>query len=258
MELGDPFGKLGGAKTVRSGFLSVSVGLALRGLDNRTGGINLLPPDQHRASQGVLKPFIFQAIAAAVALGVWYSASASDLRGLEKKMAGFQSQQVKIENVQPNLGLDELRELRSQSVREKNSLTALADLKTRPSSLLVELARTMPEEAWLQYAVLRNRTEIDPKKATLPVRRVILRLVGSAFANNREMELEKINRFLAALQNNPVFKTTFSKFSMDSVQRGSFQKEEITEFHLTCASRAEDMNMLASEPRGSGGRRARP
>ncbi|MDO8730410.1 MAG: pilus assembly protein PilM [Candidatus Omnitrophota bacterium] len=258
VELGDPFKKLGGAKTVPGSFLSVSVGLALRGLDNRTGGINLLPSDQRRASQGVLKPLIFQAVAAVVALGIWYSASISDLRGLEKKIANFQSQQIKIENVQPNLGLDELRELRSQSLREKNCLTALADLKIRPSSLLVELARTMPEEAWLQYVVLRNRTEIDPKKSTVPGRRAILRLVGSAFANNREMELEKINRFLAALQKNPVFKTAFSKFSLDSVQRESFQKEEVTEFHLTCASSAEDMNLLANESRGSSGRRSRP
>ena len=258
VERGDPFKKVGESKSAPGG-LSVAVGLALRGLDYRTGGINLLPSDQRHASQGVLKPLIFQAVAAAVALGIWYSASASDLRGLEQKMAGLRSQQVKIENVQPNLGLDDLRELRSQSVREKNSLTALADLKTRPSSLLVELARTMPEEAWLQYAALRNWTELDPRKTTAPARRAILRLVGSAFENNRETELEKINRFLAALQENPVFKTAFSKFSLDSVQRESFQKEEVTEFRLTCAARAEDINMLATEPRGGGsGRRSKP
>ena len=257
VELGDPLRKMSGAKTVPGGFLNTAVGLALRGLDNRTGGINLLPSDQRRASQGVLKPLVFQAAAAAVVLGLWYSASASDLRGLEQKMAGLKSQQVKVENVQPNLGLNELQELRVQSLREKNSLTALADLKTRPSSLLAELARTMPEEAWLQHAMLRNWAEIDPRKAATPARRTIFRIVGSAFANNREVELEKINRFLAILQENPVFKTAFSKFSLDSVQRGSFQKEEITEFRLTCAARAEDMRILVTESRG-GGRRSKP
>ena len=257
VELGDPFKKVGGAKAVPAG-LSVAVGLALRGLDSRTGGINLLPSDQRRASRGVLKPLIFQAAAAAVLLCVWYGASASDLRSLEQKMAGLRSEQVKIENLQSNAGLFELREMRSRSAREKGSLSALADLKTRPSNLLAELARTMPEETWLQYVVLRNWIEMDPQKAGTPARRTVLRLVGSAYVDNREIELEKINRFLAALQENPVFKSAFAKFSLDSVQRGSFQEEEVTEFRLTCASRAEDLKLLADEPRGSRGRRVDP
>ena len=255
VELGDPFKKVSGAKAVPTG-LNVSVGLALRGLDNRPGGINLLPADQRRASQGVLKPLIFQAAAAAVLLGVWYSYSSSDLRNLQQKMASLQSEQIKIENVPSTAGLAELREMRSQSAREKNSLGALADLKARPSTLLAELARTMPEEAWLQYALMRNWIDLDPQKPAAPTRRTILRLTGSAYANSREGELEKINRFLAALQENPIFKAAFAKFSLDSVQRGSFRKEEVTEFRLTCATRAEDLKLMAAEPRG--GRRMRP
>ena len=255
VEMGDPFKKVSGAKSVPPG-LSVAVGLALRGLDNRPGGINLLPADQRRASQGVLKPLIFQAAAAAVLLGVWYSTSASDLRNLEQKMAGLKSEQIKIENVSPSASLADLREMRSQSTREKSSLSVLAEMKTRLSTLLAELARTMPEETWLQYAQMRNWVDLDPQKPASPTRRMILRIIGNAYANSREIELEKINRFLAALQENPVFKSAFAKFSLDSVQRDSFQKEETTEFRLTCATRAEDLKQLANEPRG--GRRMRP
>ena len=257
VELGDPFKKVGEAKAAPGG-LSVAVGLALRGLDNRTRGINLLLSGQHYASPKLLKPLIFQAVAATVALVIWYSASASDLGSLEQKMDSLRSQQVKIENVQPDLELDKLRELRNQSIREKNSLTALAGVKTRPSSLLVELARTMPEETWLQYAMLRNLTKLDPNKPMAPEQHTVLRLVGNAFANNRKTELEKINRFLAVLQENPVFKTTFSRFSLDSAQRGSFQREEVTEFRLTCAARVEDMEIPTAELWGSGKRRPRP
>ncbi len=241
VEMGDPFKKTGGAQAAPSG-LSVSVGLALRGLDSQTRGINLLPSDQRRASHGLLKPLLLQAAAAAVLLGVWYSVSVSDLRSFEQKVAG--------KSVQGNTSLAALREIRSQRGREKNSLAALADRKARPSILLAELARTLPEEAWLQYILFRNSTEMDPQKATVPERRTILRIIGSAYANNRETELEKINGFLAVLQENLVFKTAFSKFSLDSVQRGSFQKEEAAEFRLTCVSRPEDLKLMATEPRG--------
>lgn len=255
VELGDSFKKVSGAKSVPAG-LSVSVGLALRGLDNRPGSINLLPSDQRRASQGVLKSLIFQAAAAAVLLGIWYSTSASDLRNFEQKMAGLKLEQVKIENVSSSASLDELREMRSQSAREKSSLSALAELKSRPSTLLAELARIMPEEAWLQYVLMRNWIDLDLKKPAPPTRRTILRLTGSAYADSREIEMEKINRFLAALQENPVFKSAFEKFSLNSVQRGSFQKEETTKFRLTCATQAEDLKQLAAEPWGGG--RMRP
>ena len=257
VELGDPFKRMAGAKAAPPG-LSIAVGLGLRGLDNRPGGINLLPPNQRRASQGLLKPLILQGVAAAVMLGVWYSYSSSDIRTLEQKMGALQSQQIKIENIKTDSGLPELREMRSQSAREKSSLGALADLKARPSTLLAELARTLPEEAWLDVLVLRNWLDVDPKKSSAAMRRTVLRIVGNAYANNREIELEKTNHFLTALQENPAFKSAFSKFSLDSVQRGTFEKEEITEFHLTCASRPEDLKLLAAEPRSGGGSRTRP
>jgi len=256
VEIGDPFKRTVGSRAAPAG-LSVSIGLALRGLENRARGINLLSPDERRASYGLLKPFLLQAAAAAVLLGAWTSVCFYDLYNFEQKIAGLRSQQVKIENVPINAGLAELREMRGREGREKSILAAFAELKTGPSTLLIELARNLPEEAWLQTLAFRNLTEEDPQKASTPSRRTILRIVGSTYANNREIEMDKITRFLAALQESPIFKSTFSKFSLDSAQRGSFQKEEVTEFRVTCASRAEDLRIAISEPRG-GGRRMRP
>ncbi len=254
VELGDPFRKIAGTKTAPSG-ISIAAGLALRGLDNRTGGINLIPPDQRKASHGLLKPLLLQAVAAAAILGMWFSLSMSDLHGLERKLAALRSQQVKIQNVQAGAGLNELRELRSQGAREKSSLNALADPKGRPSGLLTELARTLPEEGWVQYFLLRNWVEVDPQKSSLPARKTILRIIGSAYANSREVELAKINQFLSILQENPVLKSAFSKFSLDSVQRNFFENEEVTEFRLTCASRPEDMKIFLSDSQSRGGTR---
>ncbi len=60
---------------------------------------------------------------------------------------------------------------------------------------------------------------------------------GRAYANNRDKELEGMNGFLAALKSSEPLKKAFTGFQLDSVQRGRFKEEEVTEFQLSCISR---------------------
>lgn len=254
VEVGDPFRKMTGGKMAPPG-LGVAIGLALRGLDNKPGGINLLSPEQRRATQNVLKPAAVQMALAAALLSAWYGFSSADLRGLEQRIAALRAGQIRPEKLPANADLAQLREIRSQGAREKQLLNTFSGYAAKPSSLLVELSHLMPKETWLEYLFVKTLTDEPPKAST--GHRWVLRLVGNAYSNNREAELEKVNQFLAGVQDNSVFKTSFPKFSLDSVQRSLFQKEEVTHFRLTCASEAEDMKLLAFEG-GRPIRRIRP
>ncbi len=254
VDVGDPFRKMTGGKMAPPG-LGVAIGLALRGLDNKPGGINLLPPEQRRATQTLLKPAAVQVALAAVLLSAWYGFSSADLGGLQQRIEASRSRQIRLEGLPSTAGLAQLREVRSQGTREKQLLNTFSGFAAKPSFLLVELSHVMPQETWLEYMLVKTLTD-DPSKGGAS-HRWILRLVGNASSTSREVELEKINQFLGGLQDNSVFKRSFTKFSMDSVQRGVFQKEEITRFRLTCASKPEDMKLLTFEG-GRAIRRIRP
>ena len=257
VEIGDPYKKMSGGKMAPAG-LGIAIGLALRGLDSRPGGINVLPPEQRRASQGLLKLLTLQVTAAVVSLALWYGFSFADLKNYDLRLSELRAQQLRDAQIQADTSLQQLKEIRVQRAREKQFLTALSNVPSYSSSLLVELGNLMPRELWLQHTWLRNVSDLDPQKAGSSLQRFLFRITGDAYANDRKIELEKVNQFLGAVQENSVFKSCFSKFSIDSFQRSSYGKEEITEFRLTCASRPEDLNLLNQETTGRGGRRSRP
>ncbi|MBI3323526.1 MAG: hypothetical protein HYZ95_03575 [Candidatus Omnitrophica bacterium] len=251
---GDPFGRVAAAQSVPIG-LAVATGLALRGLD-RARGVNLLAPQHRPQGQGLLKPLLIEAAACSALLALWYGLSVADLQSWKQKLSQLQTQQVQPAQVPSGAPVTELRELLGAREKDLQVLQSFAAATARPSALLAGLSRLLPEEAWLRYAFLRDAGKEEAKGTVSTERRRVLRLVGNAFANDRDRELERINQFLATLRQDSLFSSAFSEFSLDSVQRNLFGEEEVTEFQLTCASHPEEL--LLEEQRGrAGGRRYR-
>lgn len=232
---GNPYLKMTGAEAVPPG-LAVSTGLALRTLEKRPKEINLLPLDQRRHTDGLIKPLIAELVAAAVVLGIWYGISAANLTAQRQKLESIQAGQSWPEQVPRTATAAELRQFQSKKEQEARLLKALSEPPIKPSELLARLAQLLPQESWLQYALLKESLQTNPL-----ARRRVLRLTGSSYAGNRDVEIQRANDLIAALRADPLFAAAFSEFSLDSAQRSVYEEEEITEFGITCATHAEDL-----------------
>lgn len=251
VELGDPFRKVAGAKSVPEG-LWTATGLAMRGLEKRAGEINLLPPEQRSQTKNLLKPVALEAALACAVLAGWYAFSFQDLDAIEKKIASCKLQQIQPSGISAQLTNQELRDEQLRSSRKLKFLKQASDPGVEVSTLMVEMANVIPSEAWTRHVALRDRLEAKEGGGLPSDRRCILRVQGSSFVGNRDKELERINVFLAALRENTIFKAGFSAFSLDSVQRGSFLTEETTDFSLTACSNPEDLKLGESDFRPGG------
>jgi hypothetical protein len=262
VEQSDPFRKITGATAVPEG-LSIAVGLALKGLDKKAGRINLLPMAQRVRPTDIKKPLIAELLLVLFAIASWHTIASQDIQSLEKRRSVLRSQQMRPENVRGDSNTVELREMKVQLEKERGALGTLSERKQKVSELIREVVRLMPEEAWLRSAVVKEISPTDSsgigRAAANAAQHLGLQITGGVFADNRETELERVNGFLAALQSNPLLKSSFSIFSLDSAQRGNYAGEEITEFKITCAFNAEEARAFSSEkssPYGAGGRRS--
>ena len=240
VEVGDPFKRMAVGKEIPSG-LAVATGLALRGLDKKAGGEpNLLLPEYQRQLEGILKPMVLRGIAALVALILWYGTTAADLTSHRQMIATLRQNRVVPPGVNPDSPLAELQRFQEARQAEFQFLRELDKNQGGPRTLLRELTRLLPKEAWLQQAVLEDTLSgQNPDSLSSLVRRRVVRLTGSSYARDRDKELEGINFFLTNLRSSPHFSTAFAKFNLDTVQRGRFQEEEITEFRISCLSSSE-------------------
>lgn len=251
VELGDPFRRVGGAKSVPEG-LWTATGLAMRGLEKRAGEINLLPPEQRSQTKDLLNPIVVEAALACALLAGWYAFSLQDLGALEGRIAACKLQQIQLPQIPAQAGSPQLRDEQLKASRMLKFLKQASEPALQISTWMVELANVIPSEAWIRHAALWNRLEAKEGGALPSDQRRILRIQGSAFAGNRDKELERINVFLAALRENAVVKAGFSAFSLDSVQRGSFLTEETTDFSLTACTNPEDLKFRDTEFRSGG------
>lgn len=234
-ETADPFAKMSGAQTIPSG-LAVVAGLALRGLERRPKDINLLPAESRSSPLGMWKLLVWESAAAVLALAAWHGFSVANLTGMEKRLSDLGNQTLWPKGVPRTTELPELRQLKNTVEQELQVLTKLQDSSLQPSQIIATLSKQMPLEIWLQYFLFRNTYQPGE-----PGRRRFLRLVGNACAADRSAELERVNQFLTALRQDPLFSSAFREFSLDSVQRAQLQEEEITEFQITCATDAGDL-----------------
>lgn len=248
---GDPFSKMTGATALPPG-LAVTAGLALRGMEKKPREINLLPPEQRRQGESLLKPLMAEVAAALALLGIWYGLSIADLNAQRQKVQILRAGQALPEQVSPESTNADLRQIKSTRDKETQVLKSISELPVKPSEILIQLSKLIPQEAWLQQVFFRESLQPSPS-----VRRRALRLIGTAYSSNRDVELQRTNDFLSALRSDKLFSGAFSEFSLDSVQRTQFQDEDVTEFLITCASHPEEMKKDFSS--GSGpARRGRP
>ena len=236
VEIGDAFQKIEGGKEVPPG-LAIATGLALRGLEKKAWEPNLLPPEYQRKLQGLLQPAILEAIAAMALLGIWYGYSFVDLYAFQQKIDALRMAQMHPRGLQPGMRIPDLKSLGEEQQRQTQFLDELSKTRGQYAALLTELTRLLPEEAWLQNAVLEDKVKASDKGPLLASNRSqSMKLSGGSYVNNRDRELEGINNFLAALRSNKTFNSTFSEFYLDGVNRGRYREEEVTQFRLTCVS----------------------
>ncbi len=245
VEIGQPFRRIAGAKSAPEG-LWAATGLALRGLQRRGGGINLLSPEQRAGTRDFLKLVLLEGITVLIVLGIWFGVSLTDLQGLQQQIASVRASAVLPAGVDPSSTNPQLKEMQDSLSKQARFLKTVAPQEAPASKLLYEISTLLPSEAWLNWTALVE--SLEPQEELGSHRRRIFQLQGSAFSGNRDAELEKINTFLAKLRENPFSKAIFSHFSLDSVQSGKFQSQNTTDFALTCATRPEDASLRP--PRG--------
>lgn len=239
VERGDSFERISGGQEIPAG-LAVATGLALRGLEKRVGGINLLPPEYRQDSQGLLKPIVTQIAALFLLLAFWFGFSAADLDKLEQRISALRHSQVSPAGVSPGMDLLELERIQREQESELQFLRDLSKDRGVYTSLLGETARLLPGQAWLRYAYLEDTFKADkPAPFSSMDRKRVLKLAGGFYAKDGNQELQQINLFLSSLRSNSLFKSAFSDFQLERVQRARFHGEEITEFNLSCASGAK-------------------
>jgi len=226
VEVGDPFRQISMGKEVPPA-LAVATGLALRGLEKKQGEINLLPSERREEMEGIARPISVRVLVALILLGLLKGFSVADLNSREKQIEALRMQQARPADVAPGTPLAQLRLIHGKKQKETHFLRELAKVQGENTSLLTELARLLPGEAWLRNALLEDT--VEGKR--------VLRLSGSAYALDRDKELERINDFLAALRGSGPFSSAYNAFNLDNVQRNKFRGEEITEFQLTCESK---------------------
>lgn len=240
VEIGDPFRRIAGGKEVPSG-LAIATGLALRGLEKKTRQTNLLPIEQRRDVQRFLKPLLTECIAAGVILGAWYAISMADLSVQEQKIQALQAQEISSPYFRRGLGMAQIQSFQAEQQAQASFLRKIADSQGQDTAILIEVARLLPQEGWLQKIFLEDLLGPD-RKGVLAAgsRRRTLKLGGGAYLKNRDAELEEVNRFLSSLRSSTLLQPAFSDFQMNSVQRGLLEEEDVTEFHVTCSSQPEE------------------
>lgn len=239
VEVGAPFKRVILGKESPVGF-SVATGLALRGLERKAGEINLLLPEFRRDLQGIGRSLAARVALSLAVLLLWYGYTLIDSSAHEQRILALRQQQPVPEGIPAAASLADLQRIQQEKQGQVQFLKELSKTQGSHTALLKELARLLPEEAWLQHTVLED-TMAGQSRETLNslYRKRALRVVGGSYAQNRDKELEGVNSFLTALRENPKFTSAFTKFSLDTVQRARFQDEEITEFRLTCLSHPE-------------------
>lgn len=250
---GNPFSKIAGAATIPPG-LAVAAGLALRGLERKTREVNLLPPEQRKQNQGLLKPTLFEMGIALLLLILWYGISMADLNAQRQQVESLQTGQIHLDQIPAGATNEDLRRLRANREKETQFLKTIAEPSVKSSELFIRLSKLLPQESWFQHVVFRESLQINPVS-----RRRALHLDGSTYTADRDVELQRTNEFLSALRADPLFKAAFSEFSLDSVQRTQFQDEDITEFLITVANHPEELKKgFHSDYSSTGIKRMRP
>jgi Tfp pilus assembly protein PilN len=250
VELGDPFKKLTGATKDVPLTGAIAIGLALRALEKKPGEPNLLPAESRGDMEGLLKPIGISAGAAVAILGLFTFLSMVDISSWEQKISTLKGQEISIRSAQAGTPLTDLQTIQTKQQAQLRFVRNVAQMAKDHTALLTEITKLLPEEAWLRYLSLDDSLQVKNAESMMFDRKKILRLSGGSYAQNPSKEFEGINNFLAALRANALFQRAFAGFNLDSVQRGIFQEEEVTEFRLTCSSNPEDAKSEAQNPSG--------
>lgn len=240
VELVLPFKKISQAQEAPPG-LAVAAGLALRGLETKKGPpeVNLLPPAHRSRGYNLFKISLAEGVAAGLLLFFWYQATHSNLQKLEGRLQELRLRQEPVAGFQAGSDLAVLASARDERDRELNVLRRVQAYRGEYAGFISGIERFLPPEGWLRHLRMEDQLTTEPAKKTKAFqveRRRQLTLSGAVYFNNRNLELEAVNSFLASLRSEEIFTLAFSEFSLDAVQRGDFSGEEVTEFYLTCSS----------------------
>ncbi|MBI1953786.1 MAG: pilus assembly protein PilM [Candidatus Omnitrophica bacterium] len=239
VELALPFKKISQAEEAPPG-LAVATGLALRGFEKSQGPpeVNLLPPSARSKSYDLIKISVAQAAAAVLLLFFWHQATHSNLAQLEGKLQALRLRQEPLEGLKASANISELEIARDGKSLELDFLKKVNGLRGEYANLLSSVEKLLPQEGWLTHLAMEDEFKGPAKKGRMfqADRYRLLTLSGAFYANNQRLEMEAVNNFLASLRTEKPFAAAYTEFSLDSVQRGEFRGEEVTEFHLTCSS----------------------
>ncbi|MBI3332771.1 MAG: pilus assembly protein PilM [Candidatus Omnitrophica bacterium] len=215
VERGDSFERISGGREIPAN-LAVATGVALRGLEGKGGGINLLPPEYRLRFQGLLKPVLAEAAALLALLGIWFAFSTADLDRWEGRISVLRQDQASPAGIPPQAGLEELKRIQKEQGLQLQFLGDLSKTRGTATALLSETGGPLPSA---------NHSRI-------------LKLAGGVYTRDGNKELQQINHLLTSLKANPFFKSAFKEIQLERVQRARFQQEEFTEFHLACTAEA--------------------
>jgi Tfp pilus assembly PilM family ATPase len=239
VELALPFKRISQAEEAPPG-LAAATGLALRGLERRQGPpeVNLLPLSVRSKSYDLIKISVAQAAAAVLLLFFWYQATHANLTQMESKLQALRLRQEPVEGFKTSTDIDDLESARDGRNRELDFLRKVSSLRGDYAGFFSGAEKLLPPEGWLTDLVMEDQLKEPAKKGRMLQvdRHRLLILSGAFYANNQRLEMEAVNNFLASLRTEKPFALAYSEFSLDSVQRGEFHGEEVTEFHLTCSS----------------------
>lgn len=252
VELGDPFKRVSAAKEVPAS-LAVAAGLALRGLEKKTGQANLLPLEARREPGEFLRPLAIPSTAAFALLCLASAASWLNLNTHRQKVASIRQQQVFPAGVTPGMDLAALSHYRLEKQRQLRFLKELSGVPGKQAHLLSEMTALLPPEAWLEQISLTDTLQPTDSAVGETKRLRVISLDGNAYANNRDQELKSVNQILASLKTSALFASRFTELGLNSVERTPFYEElEVTKFNLSGALNREDLKEGPSRLRQRG------
>jgi hypothetical protein len=217
-----------------------AVGLALKGLEKKPAGlaIDLLPKQQKPRVYSWQKPVWIEGLVALVLLGVWFGATQVDLQRFQNKIELVESSIRFPEGINPTASVEELSQKRKDLSKQMAWLRTSTALEPPISQLLHLIAKYLPTEAWLDQASwISTWDHQDQGKGLLKRHR--MELNGGIYLNDRNRELSEVNRLVAKLQEDPLFKAAYPDLSLGSVQRKRLYMLDVTQFLLKGVSHTE-------------------
>lgn len=144
---------------------------------------------------------------------------------LKKQVNSIVVMRPAVSGVDPNVNYEELIKIEQQCKEKIKTLDNIVNKQLYLTDALEVIARLVPQGMWLTNLSFEKR---DAK--------AILTLVGVAYSEDSEQELQMINQFLGNLKENPAFNKYFKQMKIVSVDQGQIKEASINNFTISCGN----------------------